>query len=360
MKILHVTAIGFLVPNSGVPAVLKSLIEEQNKIEGVEARVVSLRSKVDAVNSPYFDELSEDKMEDYLLKYKPDVAIFHTIYYIKFVKFARHMKELHIPFIIEPHGSFGKQAMKKSHIKKIVAIHTLFKSLVKDSIGYIYTNIAEKEDSVFSKEKESIVPNGVIKSLVLEAKIKSYNQQTNPIFYYLGRYDIHHKGLDYLMDALSILDEKKQAIKVCFYGVGNKTELSFINGRINNFKYVKALEKGIIYGPEKKKALEEAHILLLTSRYEGSPMTVLDGFCYGNPCVVTPGTNVADEVVDNGLGWKAELTAESIAECIVRAKDEYVSNPQTYFSRCQRYVLDNYTWEMMAKLSVLEYRKMLS
>ena len=46
MKILHITA-AHLNGNNGIPAVLKALSTEQNKIEDVEARVLSLCEPAD-------------------------------------------------------------------------------------------------------------------------------------------------------------------------------------------------------------------------------------------------------------------------------------------------------------------------
>lgn len=360
MKILHVTAIGFFVKKSGVPAVLKNLVSEQNKISGVEARVLYLRSKVDENDSSIFDELGDMSISEYLKSYSPDFVIFHTIFYVKYVEFVWYVKKHHILFAIEPHGSFGKQAMKKSWLKKKIACNTLFRPLINDSIAYIYTNEAEKRDSVYIKALDAIIPNGINEEDVLTAPEKNRENFHKPIFYYLGRYSIHHKGLDYLMDALQILDNLKIDITVYFYGVGDKNEIDYIQKRIAHFQSISAYDKGTIYGKDKIKALGDANILLLTSRYEGSPITILDSLSFGNPCVVTPGTNVADELEDNHIGWKTPLDAQSIADIIIRAKDEYSKNAELYVNRCKSYVLSKYRWQSLAEFSIIEYKRIIN
>ena len=45
MKILHITAIGSEVKKSGVPSVLLNLSAEQNKIEGIQSKVLSVRTE---------------------------------------------------------------------------------------------------------------------------------------------------------------------------------------------------------------------------------------------------------------------------------------------------------------------------
>lgn len=360
MKILHITAIGFLIPKSGVPAVLKALVEEQNKIEGVSARCASLRSNVIDIHSDYFDQVKIGEMESYLKAFEPDIAVFHTIFYLEFVKTARIMDKLKIPYLVEPHGSFGKMAMNKSWLKKRIAIHTFFKPILKNSIGYIYTNVAEFKDSILSKKNTAIVPNGIFKDVVWSSAEKKMSSIQNPVFYFLGRYNIHHKGLDYLFDALDILDKSGEKLTLKLYGFGSEKENAYIKKRISLINNLDVKDCGTIYDSKKKEALENAHILVLTSRYEGSPMTVLDSLSYGNPCVVTPGTNVADELVKNNLGWKANLDAEDIAKTILSAKNDYIVNGSNYSHFCKDYVINNYSWEKIALSSILTYKNMLN
>lgn len=54
MKILHITAMEPLSPNSGIPAVLKQLTDAQNAIPSVDSFVLSLKAEVNEIGSPYF------------------------------------------------------------------------------------------------------------------------------------------------------------------------------------------------------------------------------------------------------------------------------------------------------------------
>lgn len=45
MRLLHITAIGSEVKKSGVPSVLLNLSAEQNKIEGIQSKVLSVRTE---------------------------------------------------------------------------------------------------------------------------------------------------------------------------------------------------------------------------------------------------------------------------------------------------------------------------
>lgn len=359
MKILHITAINTLQARSGIPAVVKGLCEHQNGIDGVEARALSLRADAKEAESPYFDNLGEKSFKKYVTDYNPDIVIIHDFYYYQYAIIGFWLKRLRIPFAQEPHGAFGKQAMMKSRLKKWFANHSLFRVLIKGSDAFIFTNEGERKDAAYRKKKVYVVPNGVEENVIDSQLEKKYNGSEEPVFYFLGRYDINHKGLDYLFDALDILDSMGEKITVNMYGIGSEEEIAYVHNRIDKIRNLKVEDKGTIYDEEKAKALRKVNILLLTSRYEGSPMTILDALSYGNPCLVTPGTNVAEDIVSNSIGWKTELSAEAIADCILKAKEEYKQNYTTYYDRCRKYVHDNFLWDKIAQQSLKVYKEII-
>ena len=358
MKILHTTAT-HLNPTGGVVVVLKNLTESQNKLDSVESIVLSINTKVDDIHSPYFYYFDSERVRLFIKKYKPDIVIIHSFFHPEYMKIGRILVKENITFYIEPHGSFGYEAMKKSRLKKIIANSTVFRHLIKKSKGYIFTNKSEFDDSIYRTNNDLVIPNGVIPSVIYDAKMKTDNSFKNPTFYFLGRFDIYHKGLDYLLDALDILESSGYSFKVNLYGTGTDEQIEFVNSRIKNYKSMKVYNCGTIYGNEKKKALELCNILILTSRYEGSPMTALDGFSYGNPCIVTPGTNVSEEASENDIGWRVELDAKAISNAIIQAQKVYVQDGLGYFARCKNYVLENYSWDKIAKYSVEELQNQL-
>lgn len=358
MKILHITA-NHLKPTSGIVVVLKNLTEAQNQIDGVESIVLSINAKVDDINSSYFYYLGSDNIHSFIKEHKSDIAIIHSFFHFEYIEAVHVLVKEGIPFYIEPHGSFGHEAMKKSRLKKIIANRTVFRQQIKGSKGYIFTNKSELEDSIYRTNNDIVIPNGVLPSVIHESKMKTDDSLRNPTFYFLGRFDIYNKGLDYLLDALDLLEKEGYTFKVNLYGTGTDEQIEYVDSRIKNYKNMKVTNCGTIYGDEKRKALESCNILLLTSRYEGSPMAVLDGFSYGNPCVVTPGTNVSEEASENEIGWQVELDSKEISNAIIQAHKMYVQDGQGYFHRCRRYVLEHYSWDTIANYSVEKLRNQL-
>lgn len=352
MKLLHITATHLNLAG-GIPVVLRDLVSAQNEIDGFEARVLSIKADISAMNSQFFDFLGDGSFDNYVEEYKPDVVIFHSHYYFEYLRLYRSLVKKNIPYFIEPHGSFGKAALQKSRIKKWIANNILLRNFMKSAYGYIFLNEAEKNDAQFKTNHDHIIPNGIDTGRIENAVCL----QEPWCFYFIGRFDVNHKGLDYLFDALEILDKRGEKVSVKLYGTGTEEEVKYVNHRISTLHSVSAVNCGPIYGEDQARALEQCGIMLLTSRYEGFPMTVLEAWKYGNPCLVTPGTNVVKEIAENGLGWKTELNADDIANAISLGLSEYSQQRAEYINRCKIFVREKYDWNEIAKVSLEQLSK---
>lgn len=350
VRLLHITAT-HLNPAGGVPVVLRELVQEQNRIEGFVARVLSLVAPVDQMNSEFFDILNGRSIAEYIDVYKPNIVILHSFYYLEYNRVVKVLLKKKIPYLIEPHGSFNKYGMRKSRVKKLVANHTIFRRQIKGAKAFVFLNEAEKNTSVYRKDLDLIIPNGYDSSKITWDK---QSRATNKL-YYIGRYDIKEKGINYFFDALEIIDKKEEKICVEFWGKGDKSSTKYIKDRISKFKNICVKENGPLYGTDQNIELEQLGPMILPSRHEGLPMTVLEALAYGNPCIVTPGTNMHVEISDGKLGWATELDPNSIAKTIIVAMREYDEHMSEYVSRCKQYISTKYSWSKIAKNS---YEKM--
>ena len=359
MKILHLTG-ARLTKRSGITGVLANLPSEQNKIAGVESRVFVVNNFCEDKTIKIIEEVSLDELEEKLNGYKPDIVIIHDFYVPYYHKVSHILRKNKYPYLLEPHGAFGRTAMKKSRIKKFVANNTLFRKTIKKASGFVFTTKRESEDSVYRNKNEIMIENGVKKEIITNSLNFEKKNFDNPVFYFMGRFRIFHKGIDILFDALDIIDSQNISINFNVYGTSTDQEIEYVNGRVAALKNINIKNCGPVYGDTRDIELNNCNILVLTSRYEGSPLAVLDAFSYGNAVVATPGTNVSKEIVDNNLGWETELDPKAIAETILKALDDYKKHGKEYTSRTLNYVLENYTWEKIAERSVIEYEKILN
>lgn len=346
MKLLHITAT-HLNKIGGVPVVLRDLVDAQNAIADFNVRVLSVKADITEINSAYFDYLGNGSFEEYIEEYAPDVVIFHSHFYFVYRKLYKKLLKNRIPYFIEPHGSFGTAALKKSKFKKMIANQWILNRFMKFARGYIFLNKSEKEDSMFRTKNDLVIPNGIQEGTIFD-EIKETQSWS---FYFIGRYDIWHKGLDCLFDAFDILEAGNETFTICLYGSGSKEEKEYIAKRIEAYESLEVLDCGPVYEDEQERLLEQRGVMLLVSRYEGFPMTVLEAWKFGNPCIVTPGTNVYEEVQRNRLGWCCEFDATKVADTMIRAKQEYETGRIEYVEQCKKYVKAHYTWDVIAKNS---------
>ncbi|MGT2755621.1 glycosyltransferase [Streptococcus ovuberis] len=357
LKILHITA----TLGGGIPIALSGLVEAQNRIENMESRVIFVGDKADNKKISFgFEWQQNSEVSLYLKNYSPNVVIFHGFYFTVYLKLFKQVMKTGIPYFIEPHGSFGHEAMRKSYLKKKLANKLLFDKFVRFAKGIIFLNEFEKTDSIYRTNVDVVIPNGqhsVSKTISTTAEIVPEKVK----FYFCGRFDFRQKGLDVLFDALSIIDKKPEASDIVFdiYGYGSKSEEQLLNSKLATYKNISVINHGKISPVEYEKQLP-GKIMVLPSRYEGFPMTILEAWSLGNPCLVTSGTNMLDEVIKNKLGWGCELTAENIANTMINAAIEYRNNDREYIQKCQEYVIKEYSWKNVAEISFRVLREFSS
>lgn len=354
MNILHICDFGDHI--TGIAVVLKRLSHEQ-RLLGHDVNVVSIYKNT---SMPDFETICIDTVSNFRLfieTTKPDVVLFHSLWIFKYLKFSRILLKYRIPYGIMMHGANSYVNHKQGMLKKKIANFFFFNKFIKDASDIIFLS-KEEYDNCASKNiinNYSILPNGCDTNPLEEIRNDGFSKPIR--ITYLGRVQYSHKGIDVLIDALKIIHKKYKDIPFLlnFYANENDKDLPELKHDLLSIaKYAKYC--GSVYGECKKAVLRNSDLFILTSRYEGMPMGVLEALSYGVPCILTPGTNMAEVIKSNNAGWVADLTAESIACTIMQAVNEYLSN--TMYYKMNAYNLSKqYDWVLIAKQSILIYKK---
>lgn len=264
----------------------------------------------------------------------PDIVIFHSPFGIpRCAYITRKLKKDNIPYVIVPHGCFSEFAMKKKRIKKIAARFLFMDKVINNSAKIQYLSEGERESSVYCKDS-FIVPNGVVVPKLNE----QYDNHKCLNLSFIGRKDIHNKGLDLLIDACGIAKEQiKDYVCVNIYGPDLENQESDIERLIKkNGVEDFVFNKPAVFGEDKRNVYLNTDVFVLTSRSEGQPVSILEAWSFGIPSLVTPGTNVADECVSNQCGWSVSADAKSIAKKIIELSmsrneiEQFAKNARLY------------------------------
>ena len=359
MKILHIVGKN-LKDGNGITTAVPPLIKAQHKIKGVESKLAIITKKIESrcMDIDTYCFLNVNELENFIMnEYKPDIVVFHELYYYAYVQVYKVLKKINIPYIITPHCSLTIAAQQKSRVKKIVANKLFFKKFISLAESIAFLNEGEKNKSIYNKNH--IICNNGIESKEINLSLKS-SEKIKII--YLSRIDLYHKGLDYLLDAIKQIDInlfEKYQFEIELYGSGNKKDTEYVTNYINNLKNKYVKFNGPIYGKEKEKLLNKSNILVLTSRLEGMPMAILESLTYGNPCIVTAGTNMDKVICEYNAGWTTDSNPNKIADTIITAVKMYRENKQVYIDNSLNLAIERYDWNKIALRSIEDYKKLL-
>lgn len=350
MVIMHVARIVENLCNGVCVAVPQHIIAQQNfadigfinitnyKPEGIKHQFIfEKHMKLSALPSPFS---------------RPDLVVFHEVYIPEFIRLARDLRKNGIPYIIIPHGSLTKEAQEKSKAKKIIANMLVFNRFIDGAKAIQCLSNREEENTIFGNKK-IIYPNGI--NLPFNSK-KIFNSNIVDILF-IGRLEIHIKGLDILIDSVSTSIDRfsEERCMLSIYGrdiFGFHDELKKIITEKGVNSFVNLNHE--IIGKDKEKRLLSSDIFIQTSRSEGLPMGILEALSYGIPCIVTKGTGIGDLIQLYDAGWVAETESKSVSEALVKALVERNTWPEKS-NNAIRLIRDNFLWDAVAERTIKSY-----
>ena len=206
----------------------------------------------------------------------------------------------------------NKAQNNRSRWKKIVANAILFKAYAEKAMAIQFLTMNEAKSVGLSWNKRHfILPNGITPPKAIKQSFSP--DGINATF--IGRLDIFQKGIDILIQACaeSSNDLRAANFNLHIYGPHNKDyELIQTMIRANKLVDIVFLEDETS-GKDKEKVILGTDLFVLTSRFEGHPMGLIEALAYGVPAIVTPGTNMADEIAKSDAGWVCnEASADAI------------------------------------------------
>lgn len=253
---------------------------------------------------------------------RPDVVVFEGFYYLDDVRIARMLRNLRIPYVIIPRGSLTRLALHNhAWLKKLIAHLLFFDSYVKHAKAIQYLTMQEARDSIGRFHTPYfIIPNGFNAPEITKT---SYSiDGIKAVF--IGRLDMFHKGIDLLLDAFTKLHTQLRdaGFSLDIYGP-RRYDYDLIEQEIitRGLTDVVAIHNEIS-GKEKERVLLGADVFLMASRFEGHPMGLIEALAYGLPCMVTPGTNMLEEIRSADAGWTCEGTVDGISRTLVQIINE--------------------------------------
>ena len=238
--------------------------------------------------------LLKSKLNKALTQINPDYIIITTYDFDKFCCIL----SLPYRFVIESHicmSSVIQESRQKNVISKCIAKwfdKINFRNLNK---AYCLVSLTNKDKKEW--EKNTNIPIFIIPNFVtyFPENIIPYSERQNRIIC-VGRLTMQ-KGFDYLIDAWSLISNKYPEWKIDIFGHGELEE------DLNKMIMYNNLESSIIIHKPTERIYEEyehSTIFILSSRYEGFALVLLEAMSCGVPCISFDCPNGPSDIISQG------------------------------------------------------------
>jgi len=300
----------------------------------------------------------------------PDVVIFHSTYIPFQIALGRKCRQLGWRYIVTPHGGMNAGAQNVKKTKRFIANTLFFRSFVKHAVAIHAKSesSARQVQSLFAVKQVFTVPNAVDENLfsiskhLPAANLGTFADDVDLMLGFVGRINVHHKGLDLLLEAMGIIKSQSEENKIKLFMIGpffTEGDKKYVLSTIKSLCLENVVKLcGPKFDQEKWSYFLACDVFVHTSRFEaGIPLAIIEAMALGCPCLATPQNNMTD-VVRRGVGWECQPDPESIAEAIMSIYEKRDSL-KALGQRSQELIRTQFTWRNIAEQTRDEYAKLL-
>ncbi|RMZ59604.1 glycosyltransferase [Chryseobacterium nematophagum] len=207
-----------------------------------------------------------------------------------FFSLSQFLKKHNRKFVITPHGSYNTYAMNKSKWIKKIYFTFCEKNVLKNALKIHCIGESEIDglNTIYPTHKAVLIMYGYEKS---KEDFHINRSKDMIVFGFIGRLDIHTKGLDILIESFSVFSKKNPNSKLWI--IGDSNEKNRLIQKIKSYRLHNSVELlGSKFGEEKNNLLKKMDVFVHPSRNEGLPVSVIEAANFGKPCIVTKNTNI--------------------------------------------------------------------
>lgn len=259
---------------------------------------------------------------------------FHPIEKMSVSEFRRVIKEVK-PDVIHAHDMAASfyAALACGNVPLISHIHNnAFNSRGVSLKSILYYIAARKTKHIFwvsqssyngyvfhkSLERKSSILYNVIDIEALKRKMEKDTNDYDFDIVYLGRLT-YQKNPERLLRVLKKIRDKYQEVGIAIIGTGDlEAEIKRTAVEMGMSSSVKFL--GFLSNPS--KILHDAKAMIMTSRWEGTPMCALEAMALGVPIVSTPTDGLKDVISEGETGFLSDNDDVLAMRCVDLIKDE--------------------------------------
>ncbi|MDB4295479.1 glycosyltransferase family 4 protein [bacterium] len=290
-----------------------------------------------------------------------DGVIIHGVYNVVAVGLPRVLEKAGIPYIFVPHDPYTRSLRRHHGLRKWLFWQIFEKHTVSRASA---VQLLDAEHEIYLREMGCSSPIEVIPNGCELENLRQIPDTANPPgsqkeirVQYLGRMDRNHKGLDLLIEGFVLWKKNYGVPDVKLYLTGNDWEdremLQRLAARLDPTDSI------VFTGPRRDTSmtiLSEADLVVLTSRFDGFGLCIVEAMLAGRPVMVSSQAGISSHIRKSGSGWIVDPNPESIAEGFARS----FSEKELWAEKGalgQEYVKNHLTWDQIAMKTLLVYKK---
>ena len=280
MNIVHVS-LHNSIKDGGIFFYINNLKDYQNSI-GLNSYWVTCRE--DNIR------IQNSKILEKIKNLNPDIIHIHGLWTVT-TRLIPKLSKISKNIIVAPHGMLHKNALKKSALKKKLALFFYERRNLEKAFSFHALDKEEKRHIRYSfpKMKSFLIGTGI-----RIPEKKNYNfkpewlkkiEKNNRTILFLGRLE-EQKGIPELLDTWLRLKQETQKYRcwllIAGFGSYDK-KIKQLSLDLSN----RIIFNGLTLGEEKKFILQLSDAFILPSRYEGVPISFLEAISHNCLCLVT-------------------------------------------------------------------------
>jgi glycosyltransferase involved in cell wall biosynthesis len=282
-----------------------------------------------------------------------DVLVVHGMFSPFSMRTARAARDGGIATIAQPHDPYSPALFRERRLGKS-AYWRFFEQPFLNEVDavQVYAPSHEAHLRRLGVHTPTIVVPGGISADSLDAAGQALSQRhpsgdDTVRLLFVGRFDVHNKGLDLLLEALAGIDNMRPRAILEIVGAREPGEYDQLVGMVRRLGLEDRVR--ITYRMnEPWEAFARADVFVLPSRFDGFGLVVLEALSAGMPVVLSSAAGASEFFVDD----RAVILANPSAEDLLRAFDEVFSHRDELeaAARAARTTISNeFTWRAVAQ-----------
>jgi glycosyltransferase involved in cell wall biosynthesis len=271
-----------------------------------------------------------------------DLVVLHGGWEPSNLMAARDARAAGVPYVVMSHGVYHPQVfrrrkvllkrawwttLERRYLNRALAIHLFFPQ----EVGHL--------EGRSIRRPFVIAPNGFTPLVDL-----AWQPAAEPYVAWLGRFDPEAKGLDLLLGAIRALDPNERP-RVKLHGVdwkGKRVDVARLVQELGLADHVAVLDP--IYGGDKWAFLSGARAFVYPSRWDASPISVVEALSIGLPALLTS-FPLGSYVGSRDAAVVVEPTVEALTAGLRRVLS---ADASSYGERAKRLIRGELSWSSVA------------